>query len=394
MKQNFTTSAITSLTALIAAATLLCSSGCATRCSKPPAIHTVSEAIRPYIEQQEISGAVAMVVTPDQILHLDTLGMADIANQRPATPDTLYWIASMTKPVVGVAIMMLHDEGKLNITDPASRFIPELANLKTRDGKSHTITLHHLLTHTSGLAENSSQESGSALTLAELVPGYSSRPLQFVPGSKWSYSQSGINALGRIVEIISGQPLPVFLEQRIFQPLGMVDTTFYPDQEQCGRLALPYHRQENATLKEVEFWSIVDPYNHNHFPAANGGLYSTAPDYARFCQMLLNNGTLNQKKILTPQAVAMLRQIHSGDLIVGFTPGNSWGLSVGIVRQPQGVTAMLSPGTYGHGGAFGTQAWIDPIRKRAYILMVQRSNFNNADNSNVRRDFQQAAVEL
>jgi CubicO group peptidase (beta-lactamase class C family) len=184
------------------------------------------------------------------------------------------------------------------------------------------------------------------------------------------------------------------LKERFFDPLGMKDTTFYPAQAQIARMAQAYRVEEG----KFKIAAVPDLYGYvrgeRRYPAANGGLYSTAADYARFCQMLLNGGTYAGKCCLKPASVKELSTVQSGELKTGFTPGNGWGLGVGIVREPQGVTGMLSPGTYGHGGLYGTQAWIDPVKKAAYVLMVQRANFANGDASRLRQDFQQAAAKL
>jgi CubicO group peptidase (beta-lactamase class C family) len=302
--------------------------------------------------------------------------------------NSLFWIASMTKPVTATAILILQDEGKLSVNDPVAKYIPELTELKTSNGKSEVITLKHLLTHTSGMIQEAPRKVlGSAHHLPDLMPAYSSAPLRFEPGMKWEYCQAGINSLGRVVEVVSGKSLPEFFHERIFQPLGMRDTTFYPTAEQEKRLAMSYRKAGDQLIAAPR--PVVKP---DHFPAANGGLYSTASDYARFSQMLLNDGTLEGHQILKPHAATMMRTIQTGDIRTGFTPGNGWGLGVCVVREPQGVTAMLSPGTFGHGGAYGTQAWIDPVKDVIYILMVQRANFPNSDDSPVRKGFQEAVA--
>ncbi|MES2569874.1 MAG: serine hydrolase domain-containing protein [Verrucomicrobiota bacterium] len=350
----------------------------------------VSKAMQEAIDQHEIAGAVTLVAGPEGILHLGIDGHSDLAAGKTMQPDTLFWIASMTKPVTACAIMMLQDEGKLSIDDPVARFIPELGALKTADGKPGNVTLKHLLTHTSGMAEASNERSMAAKTLGDLIPAYL-KPLKFEPGTKWEYCQSGINTLGRIVEVITGQPLPDFFEQRLFGPLGMRDTTFYPSAAQLVRLAKSYKRVDGK-LEPAPLFPLVDPARPERFPAANGGLFSTAPDYARFCRMLLNQGTLEGKRYLSADAIVQMSAVQTGEIGTGFTPGAAWGLGCSVVRHPQGVTAMLSSGTYGHGGVYGTQAWIDPVKKRAYLLLVQRADFPNSDASDVRRAFQAAAA--
>ena len=336
---------------------------------------------------------VTLVATRDGVAHLGAVGKADLATNRAMHGDALFWIASMTKPITSVAILMLQDEGKLSVDDPVAKYLPELAKAATADGTVHTLTLKHLLTHSAGLAESTKEERDSAKSLAELMPGFASRPLQFAPGTRWAYCQSGINALGRVVEVVSGKSFPSFVQERLFTPLGMRDTTFYPDPTQVARLATTYKREGDALVPAKLPWDF-DPTNIGHYPAPNGGLFSTASDYGRFCRLLLNDGALDGKTYLSKAAVTQLRTVASGDLKTGFTDGNGWGLGVCVVRQPQGVSAVLSAGSYGHGGAFGTQAWIDPVKGVAYVLMVSRANFSNSDNSGVRKVFQEAAVTL
>ncbi|MFO1460251.1 MAG: serine hydrolase domain-containing protein [Verrucomicrobiota bacterium] len=226
--------------------------------------------------------------------------------------------------------------------------------------------------------------------------------MQYEPGALWKYTQSGINAAARIVEVVSGQSFDAFLQARLFDPLGMKDTTFYPTEAQRARLATAYAKnRETGALDPVpprpEFGS------QNRPPLGNGGLYSTAADYARFCQMLLGGGTLGGRRYLSPESMTLLSTPQTGDLPAGFFQGNefgrhgtnyAWGLGTCILRTPhEGVAAALSPGSFGHGGAWGTQAWIDPVRGVAYVLMVQRSNFPNSDASEARRAFQDAASE-
>jgi CubicO group peptidase (beta-lactamase class C family) len=220
------------------------------------------------------------------------------------------------------------------------------------------------------------------------------KPMQFEPGSEWKYSQSAINTLGRIIEVVSGQPYEKFLEQRLFKPLGMKDTTFYLRPGQMSRLVTPVKRGTDGVLVSTTVRVLYgkEPTSTDRFPAANGGLFSTGPDYARFARMILNQGTLDGKRYLKPESVSQMTTVQTGGLKTGFTPGNGWGLTWCVVREPQGITAMLSPGTHGHGGAYGTQAWIDPVKGVALILMVQRSDFDNSDNSPVRMAFQQAAM--
>ena len=353
----------------------------------------VAERMREFVQKKEVAGTVTLVATKDKVVHLEAVGQADTAGNKPMREDTIFWIASMTKPITATAVMMLQDEGKLSVEDPVGKYIPELKDLKTKEGKPANLTLRHLLTHTGGLGEASSEQSRAAKTLADLIPHYASQPVKFEPGTKWEYSQSSINSLGRIVEIVSGKPFQDFLDERLFRPLGMKDTTFYLSEEQLPRVAKSY-RKEGDKLEEAKIFILEGhaPNSRQRYPAANGGLFSTAPDYGRFCRMILNAGSLDGKTYLKPETVKQMCSLQTPENInTGFTEGNGWGLGWCVVRKPQGVSEKLSPGSFGHGGAYGTQAWIDPVKGVAYVLMTQRANFPNSDNSDVRKAFQEAA---
>lgn len=353
----------------------------------------ISARMREFVVGGEIAGAVTLVATREKILHLDAVGYTDLNRKTPLPKEAIFWIASMTKPITATAVLMMQDEGKLSVNDQVSKYIPELADLKTPSGQAANLTVRHLLTHTSGLAEATPEQAKSARQLSDLIPAYARQSVAFDPGSRWQYSQSGINTAARIVEIVSGQNFSDFLRQRLFDPLGMKDTTFYLHQKQLPRLAKSYKKDGNALQESaISILHGHQPESRDRYPAANGGLFSTASDYARFCQFILSEGKFNGKQYLKPESVKLMTSLQTGELKTGFTEGNGWGLGWCVVRQPQGVTATLAPGAFGHGGAYGTQAWIDPQRGLIYILMVQRSNFPNADNSDVRRVFQQTVA--
>jgi CubicO group peptidase (beta-lactamase class C family) len=361
----------------------------------------INATMQTFISAKDISGAVTVVATKDRILDIDAVGLADVEKNKPMRPDSLFWIASMTKPVTAVSILMLQDEGKLQVTDPVEKYIPEFANLKTPSGHPAHITIQQMLTHTSGLGEASVAAIRNAHSLSDLVPLYLSAPMQYEPGARWKYTQSGINVSARIVEIASGLPFDKFVRKRILKPLGMKDTTFYLSKKSRSHLVTPYTK-DKTTGALVAAPAIVDIGSQGHPPFGNGGLFSTGPDYARFCQMLLGGGAFDGKQYLSPAAFQVLTTIHTGELPTGFLQtaaygsrglNYGWGIGVAILRTPhEGVAAMLSPGTFGHGGAWGTQAWIDPVRGIAYILMIQRPNVNG-DASDIRRDFQQSAFD-
>jgi CubicO group peptidase (beta-lactamase class C family) len=361
----------------------------------PPAFSAINERLRHFVDNHEIAGAVTLVATRDGIVHVRTIGQADIGRDVPMQPDTIFWIASMTKPITATAVLMLEDEGKLSVDDPVDRYLPEFKGQKTASGKTAPLLIRHLLTHTSGMGEATAQQARSITSLGGLIPLYVAKPLAFEPGTKWVYCQSGINTAARIVEVLSGESFDKFLDRRLFTPLGMKDTTFYLTDAQLPRLAIPYRRNKERILEPTENLILHGkaPTSRDRFPAANGGLFSTARDYYRFCQIFLGDGMVDGTVYLKPQTVKRMTRIHTGAITTGFTPGNGWGLGVCVVRDPQGVSAVLSPGSFGHGGAYGTQAWIDPEKKRVYLLLVQRADFPNSDASDVRQAFQEAAAQ-
>ena len=362
---------------------------------KPPNVAIIRDRLLKSIAAKEIAGAVTLVATPDRIIHLDACGNAVLNPAEPIGTDAIFWIASMSKPILGTLLLMLQDDGLLSVDDPVEKYLPEFKALKTADGKPALVTIRHLLTHTSGMGEITSDQARQSQTLAAVIPLYVAKPVAFTPGSKWVYCQSGINTGGRIAEVVTGEPLEKLLQRRLFGPLGMNDTTFYLTEQQLPRLAKSYKRTDKGELEltDIRFLNGKSPTSLDRFPAPNGGLFSTAADYARFCQMVLRDGELDGKRFLKPESVKLMSTIQTGDLKTGFTAGHGWGLGWCVVREPQGVTAPLSPGTFGHGGAYGTQAWIDPVAKRITILMVQRANFPNSDGSEARRGFQEAVGE-
>ncbi len=373
------------------------------RADNHPTLPGIGDSMEAMVRSREIAGAVTVVVGRDRVLHLECTGLADVAEERPMRPDTLFWIASMTKPVTGTAILMLQDEGRLHVSDPVAKYLPEFADLRTPSGKRADLTIAHLLTHTSGLGEARGRAADEAKVLADLVPVWASTPMQFEPGSRWGYCQSGINAAGRIVEVVSGMPFDRFLRARLFEPLGMHRTTFFPDADARAALVTAYAKDSDTgelkpTAPRGEYGVAGRP------PLGNGGLFSTAPDYARFCRMLLNGGSLEGRRYLSAESMRFLSRSQTPDgMPTGFFQGEAhggrgtnygWGIGACVLKEPHpGAAEMLSPGTFGHGGAWGTQAWIDPVKGVAYVLMVQRSNFPNSDASDVRRAFQRAAAE-
>jgi CubicO group peptidase (beta-lactamase class C family) len=388
---------------------VLCLAQCALAVpnSKAPALDAarlseIPKQLQNFVDEGTIAGAVMLVARHDKVVALETVGFANLETKQPMKADNLFWIASMTKPLTATAVLMLQDAGKLNVSDPVEKYLPEFRDqwmIAERGTNSlvlkrpvRPITLRDLLTHTSGISDMPPPRIEA--TLAELVIGYANKPLQFEPGSKWTYSTAGINVLGRVVEVVSGQPFAEFLDERILHPLGMKDTTFWPTARQARRLATAYAPGSGGKgLAPTDIYFIKGGVvNRARPPLPGGGLFSTAEDMAKFYQCILNDGVAGGKRLLSKEAVAQMTSTQTGDLKCGFVDGMSFGLGWGVVKQPLGVTAMLSPGTFGHGGAYGTQGWVDAQHDLIYVMMIQRAKLANGDASDMRRVFQETVA--
>jgi CubicO group peptidase (beta-lactamase class C family) len=344
------------------------------------------------VAAHKIAGAVTAVATKSQIVHLSTVGQADIESGRAMQADSIFRIASMTKPITATALMILHDEGRLLIDDPIEKFIPAFKGQKLKDGTAaRAVTIRDVLTHTAGLSRPPGEEFLTK-SVEKIVNEIGKAPLAFEPGSKWQYS-SGLTVAARIIEVLSEQSYEDFLDSRLFKPVGMTDTTFVLSNAQAARLATTYSPQKGGggVVPSDHAFVVLDP-TVRRTPNPSGGLFSTAADIARFYQMILSGGQVSGRSIISKKSIDLMISIHSGDVVTGFTPGNGWGLGWCVVRNPQGVSRLLNPGTCGHGGAFGTQVWMDPQRGVVFVLMIQRTNFGNADASDVRDAFQEAAI--
>lgn len=359
-----------------------------------------------FVDQRQLSGAVTVVGNEKGIVGFEAVGMANISQNRPMAPDTLFRIASMTKPITALGIMILVDEGKIKVDEPVEKYLPEFKGqmqvASKQDGMltlkkpARLITVRDLLTHTSGLPGGfppgaSDLYGRRHLSLAEAVLLSSQQPLDFDPGSKWAYCNAGIDTLGRIIEVAAAEPFESFMARRIFQPLGMKDTFFYPPADRLPRVAAMYDVKDGQLVEPTNV--LIGPPQSARHPIPAGGLYSTGGDLARLYQMMLLRGELGGAKIVTPESVATMTQVQTGALECGFVPGMSFGYGWAVVREPKDVTGMLSAGAYGHGGAFGTQGWIDPQKGLFVILLIQRVGLKNGDASDMRRELQRLAVE-
>jgi len=341
-----------------------------------------------------LPGTVMLISRNGKVVHFEANGMRDKEAGVPMTRDSIFRMASMTKPITSVAIMMLVEDGKIQIADPASKYLPELKGLQigieskdaagntvlTREPARREFTVQDLLRHTSGLTYGHRGASSALVkktyvdageqardhTNAELITKLSKTVLAFQPGTRFEYSRSA-DVLGRIVEVVSGMTLGQFFETRIFRPLGMVDSFFSVPADKVARVAHPMI--EPATGKRP---NVTDPRQPQRFESGGGGLFSTAPDYLRFTTMLLNGGELDGVRLLAPKTIELMTSDHLGALPGSFYPGYGFGLGF-AVRTQAGMNDMPgSVGEYLWGGASGTWFWIDPKEKLIAIFMSQR----------------------
>jgi CubicO group peptidase (beta-lactamase class C family) len=363
-----------------------------------------------FVESGDLSGAVTIVGRKNGIIHHEATGLRTLTGNLPMEKDTLFRIASMTKPVTAIGIMILADEGKLSPDDDVAKYLPEFTGQLMRppvgisgldlgpdkvlfQKPKRPIKLRDLLTHTSGVAPYppgvSDVYAKRNRTLAETALATALQPLRFEPGTKWEYSNSGVDTLGRVIEVVSGESYEHFLQKRVFDPLGMKDTVFYPNDEQQKRLATIYGKTDGKLVAASNALIGLPPHPKHPIPA--GGLVSSGADLAKLYRMMLHKGELDGRRILSAKAVAEMTRVQTGDIKTGFVEGMSFGYGWAVVREPKGVTGMLSAGTFGHGGAFGTQAWIDPTNDIFVILLIQRNGLPNADASPMRKALQELA---
>ena len=330
--------------------------------------------LQPFVDKHELAGAVALVAGRDKVLSTEVVGFADIAGGKAMAPDAMFWIASQTKSMTATAVMMLVDEGKVSLDDPVEKFLPEFRGQMVVAEKDndhmllrkpvHPITVRETLNHMSGMPFQSVLETPTydTLPLAALVRSYAMTPLDAEPGTRYLYSSAGINIAGRIVEVVAGMKYEAFMQQRLFDPLGMKDTTFWPNEQQAERVAKSYRPDGAKTdLEEFRITQLAYPLSDrtHRFPIPAGGLFSTAHDTAKFCQMLLNGGELNGRRLLSEKSFNELTKRQ--------TPAS--------VSDNYGLALAIGPDWFGHGGAQATGMEIRPAKGIAFIWMVQHGGF-------------------
>ena len=351
--------------------------------AEPAQLDSIQSYLEPLVANHTIAGAVTLVATRDRTIYLKATGFRDLAAKTLMPTDALFWIASVSKPLTATALMMLVDQGKVKLNDPVQKYLPEFKGQKVilksaitaheAQGASdslrppklvratHPILIREILSHTSGLPFRSAAEPGALdlLPLKDAVRSFAAEPLVFQPGTDYLYSNEGLNTAGRIIEVVSGMPYEQFMQERLFDPLGMKDTTFWPSDEQIRRLAKTYKLDaQTKDLMEVPISQLTYPLDdrQHRYPMPAGGLFSTAEDMSRFCRMILNGGALDGKRYLSLEALN------------GMTKKQNRGRG----KTDYGFGWTVSSSGFGHGGAFKNLIDIDTTAGRILVFMVQQ----------------------
>jgi CubicO group peptidase (beta-lactamase class C family) len=351
----------------------------------------ITAVLQPFVDDHLLAGAVTLTANKDQVLDVSTVGFANVAEQKPMSPDALFWIASMSKPITATVFMMLVDEGKVSLDDPVEKYLPEFKGQMVTAEKDadhvllkkppHPITVRNILSHTSGLPFKSAIEEPTLdmIPLETAVKSHGTQALLFEPDTKYQYSNAGINTAGRIIEVVTGQSYAAFMKARLFDPLAMIDTTFFPTEAQVKRIALSYKATADKTNIEATpiaqlHYPLTDPARQ---PMPAGGLFSTAVDVSRFCQMILNGGTLDGRRYLSEKAIKEMTRRQTAEGLSSY--GLGW---------------AVSPSGFGHGGAYSTDMFIDPTAGLITIFMVQNAGWRDPQGKEILPTFRKAAAML
>jgi CubicO group peptidase (beta-lactamase class C family) len=375
-------------------------------------LQKLTASMQELADSKQLSGVVTMVAKDGKIVHFETAGQRDVVTGAPMTKDTLFRIYSMTKPITGVAMMLLFEDGKWQLNDPVSKHIPEFANLKiakvnpesgtvTQVEPDHPMTMRELMSHSGGLtygvfgstAVDAMYTKANVLdpnqSLQAMIDKLAKLPLLSQPGADWHYSVS-VDVQGYLVEKLSGKTFPEFLEERLFDPLKMKDTAFYVPSDKMDRFAAFYTTDKEGKL--VPMPGVADYSKPPVMPSGGGGLASTTSDYMRFCQMLLNGGELDGVRILSPLSVKLMRTDVLPEGTPGASPGVGFGLDFAVVKDPQLAGGYYGEGTYYWGGYAGTWFWIDPVYNLIVIGMIQHRSDNMPDVRAISRSLTYQAI--
>jgi CubicO group peptidase (beta-lactamase class C family) len=356
-------------------------------------------ALQRYIDGDMVAGTVALVARDGKVVHLKAQGHRYLEGNEPMGTDAIFVIMSMTKPIVSTALMMLWEEGYFLLDDPISRYLPEYGEKDvvveseggaTRVPAARPITFRHVLTHTAGLDPSRDDLTDAErellarrATLEETLVARALLPLEFHPGDRWDYGSS-TDYVALLVERISGQRLDRFLQERIFDPLGMVDTHYNVPASKVGRVAAVY--SPTGPGNTVELRRPPEPLEATSYFGGVAGLSSTAADYFRFAQMILDGGELDGVRLLSPSTVNLMISNHTGDQPIYIRGRDAYGFGLGfsMLTDPASSREGLTPGAFGWGGAWGTVFWVDPVEQTVMIFLTQISSYSHF---NIRQDF-------
>jgi CubicO group peptidase (beta-lactamase class C family) len=377
--------------------------------------------LQTFVDRKIAPGVVVLVANRDGVLAIEKSGYASLADKSPMRDDGVFWIASMSKSLTGTALMMLVDEGKVSLDDPVEKYLPEFKGQMVQQAEQpphpprHPITVREIMSHTSGLVLAGEKTLKSTQVLKDDVAEYAMRPLRQEPGTKYEYNNNGINTGGRIIEVVSGMSYADFMQKRLFDPLGMQDTTCWPTQEQAARLAHAARlTDDKEQLVDVEHDTNVRPEQilkfsggvpvpqavtrvmgfgiafeyGKHYAMPAGGYFSTARDLGLFCRMLLRGGELDGRRYLSEKAVRTLSASQTGD--VKYSPQETYGVGWSIKLTDEEGPA---PGSFGHRGACRTAMWIDPKNGLAMVILVERTDMPGDQQKVMYGSFMKAAIE-
>lgn len=339
-----------------------------------------------FIDNHILAGAVLLTASGNSAPMVETLGYANIAAKRPMQPDTLFWIASNSKQITAAALMLLWDEGKITLDDPVSKHLPEFGGqmFVAEEDDAHKllrtparpVTVRDVVSHTSGVLPWFHDGRLNVGTLRERTLACALTPLRFEPGTQWEYGNGGFEVAGRLIEVLSGESLETFLQTRLFDPLGMADTTFWPSEEQTRRLATPYvPGPDGAGLAEAALPFTYPLSEMSGSPSPGGGLFSTAGDCFLFCRVIAGGGVFEGKRLLSEAAVRAMTTTQTAALLSGPDNENGYGLGWNTTSRDGGRPWPAGIGLVHHGGAHGTNMWIDPQRNLIKVFMIAQAGW-------------------
>ena len=352
-------------------------------------LDSLNSEMHALVDGQKLAGVITLIARHGKVVHFDTYGKASLANNAELQPDSIFRIASMTKPITGVAMMQLYEQGKWKLEDPVSKFIPEFANLQVKKAGGGTepqkspMTMAQLMSHSAGFGVSAVYADAdlNATNLQGMIDKLKTLPLETQPGTAWDYGPS-VNIQGYIVEKLSGQTLDAYFDEHILKPLGMVDTGFWVPEAKAGRVVAVHTYDADGKLIPQPNSRVVT--SKPSFLAGSGGLYSTAEDYWRFAQAVANGGELDGKRVLKAKTVQLMRtNVLARDAMVDlYGPsegGVGFGMDFAIIMDPKAAKTPQGVNSFYWGGAFGTWFWIDPTNDLVFIGMIQNLNGSRPD---------------